>query len=92
MGAESVRGLLGRTLHRDIASEHKVDGLPVGVDARRTSNRPLGDPERVHQLFAARLAERGIQPEEAPLSAQCGNALSVAGVKPGQDLRHGPSE
>ena len=34
------------------------DGVPIGVDVRRTTNRSLGDPERVHQLFAARLNER----------------------------------
>jgi hypothetical protein len=89
-GCEPVGSLLGRTLHRDVATEHKVDGLPVGVDARWTSKRPLGDPEHVHQLVAARLTERGIEPEKALLSAQCGNTFSVAGVKPGQHLRHGP--
>jgi hypothetical protein len=91
-GSESVRGLLGWTPRRDIAAEHKADGLPVGMDARRTSNRPLGDPERVDQLVAARLPERGVEPEEAPLSAQCGNPFSIAGGKPGQDLRHDASE
>jgi hypothetical protein len=50
------------------------------------------NPERVDQIFAACLAERDVEPKEAPLGAQCGDTLSLGGVEPVEDLRHGPSE
>ena len=86
--SESVRSPLGRALHRDIAAKREVDGLRVGADARRAFERVLGNPERVDQLVAAGLAERGVDPEEAPLGAQRGNPFSVAGGEPGEYLGH----
>ncbi len=92
MGLSRYATPVGRALHRDIAAKREVDGLRVGADARPRFERALGNPERVDQLVAARLAERGVEPEEAPLSAQGGNPFYVAGGEPGQDLRHDSSE
>ncbi len=87
-GSASVRAPVGRALHRDLATKREVDGLRVRADARPTFERALGYHERVDQLVAALLAERGVEPEDAPLSPQCGNPFSVAGGEPGRDLVH----
>jgi hypothetical protein len=60
-GSESVRALLGRTLRRDIAAKREVDGLLVGADARRTSNRPLGST--VSPLTSPNAASTPCSPE-----------------------------
>ena len=58
----------------------------------RRAQRALGNPERVGQIVAARLAERDVEPEEAPLRAQCGDTLSLDGVEPVEHLGHGLSD
>jgi hypothetical protein len=91
MGLSRYAPLSAGAVHRDIAAKREVNGLGVGTDARPTFERALGNPEGADQLVAARLAERGVEPEEAPLSAQGGNPCYVAGGEPGEDLRHDSS-
>jgi len=49
----------------------------------------LGRVQRGDEVIMARLGERRIEPEEAPLRAQGGDALTTAGVEFVEDLRHG---
>ena len=58
----------------------------------QSAQRGLVDPERVGQIFAARLAKRDIEPKEASLGAQRGNPLSLGGVEPVENLRHKRSD
>ena len=61
------------------------------ASAPQSAQRALVNPERGDQIFAARLAERDVEPKEAPLGAQCGDTLSLGGVQRVEDLRHGLS-
>ena len=48
--------------------------------------RPVGDRQRVGQILAARLPQRGVEPKkEPPLCAQRGDALALGGTEPVQD-------
>jgi len=48
-----------------------------------------GRVQRGREVVTARLAQRHIEPEEAPLRAQGGDTLSPSGVEFVEDLRHG---
>ena len=48
----------------------------------------LGNPQRIDEIITAGLAERDVEPEEAPLLPQQSDALPHAGVQPGKHLRH----
>jgi hypothetical protein len=87
-------------LELDVAAKREDNGLSVSVEGPRgvaaasapqSAQRALRNPERLDQPFAARLAERDVQPEEAALGAQCGHTLSLGGAEPVEDLRHGLS-
>jgi hypothetical protein len=97
-GPQAVPGLLLLRLTLDVAAKREDDGLSVSVEgprgvaaasAPRGAQRALVNPERGDQIFAARLAERYIEPEEALLGAQCGDTFSLGGVQPVEDLCHG---
>jgi hypothetical protein len=101
-GAQAVARslLLLLTFELDIAAKREDDGLGVDVEDPRgvavalplqRPKRGLRDPERLHQIFATRLAERDVEPEEAPLCPQCGDALALGGMQPADYLRHGVS-
>ena len=90
-------GLVGTRLGADVAPEREGDGLSVGVERPRgvraarlrwVAKRARGDPQRFDQCVAARLAELDVEPEEASLRAQGGDALSLSGIEPVQDLGH----
>jgi len=49
----------------------------------------LGRVQRGREVVTARLAQRYIEPEEAPLRTQGGDALPLAGVECVEDLCHG---
>jgi hypothetical protein len=100
-GPQAVPGLPLLRLTLDIAAKREDDGLAVSVEGPRgvavgsapqSAQRALVKPERGDQIFAARLAKRDVEPKEAPLGAQCGDTLSLGGVQPVEDLRHGPSD
>jgi hypothetical protein len=99
--SQAVRGLAGRRLRFDIAAEREGDGLSVSVerprarDLARTGQSLKGalwNPQRFAQIIKGRLAEGDVEPVEASLRAQCGDAFSLGSVEPVEDLRHGPSD
>jgi hypothetical protein len=90
-GPQAVPGLLLLRLTLDVAAKREDDGLSVSVEGPRgvaAASAPRG-AQRGDQIFAARLAERYIEPEEALLGAQCGDTFSLGGVQPVEDLCHG---
>jgi hypothetical protein len=100
-GPQAVPGRLLLRLTLDVAAKREDDGLSVSVEgprgaaaasAPRSAQRALVNPERGDQIFAARLAERDVEPEEVALGAQCGHTLSLGGVEPVEDLGHGFSD
>ena len=44
--------------------------------------------QRLHEKLAARFAECDVEPEEAPLRSQCGDALALGCTEPVEELRH----
>ena len=91
--------LLRRPLGLDVAAEREDQGLSVpratSVRRRCRRTRPepqgtLGNPQRFDEILAARLAERDIEPEEAPFSAQSSDTLSLGDAESGEYLRHPP--
>jgi hypothetical protein len=49
---------------------------------------PLGYRQRFDEIVVRRLAERGVDPEEAPLRAQRVDTRSLRRIEPGQDVGH----
>ena len=89
--------LIGKRLRADEAPDREGDGLSVGVERPRgvrparlrwVAKRSRGDPQRFDQCVAARLAELDVEPEEASLRAQGGDARSLIGIEPVQDFDH----
>ena len=95
---QAVPGRIVGWLQLGIAAERERDRLAVGVESPRGTAVALQRPqralviERVDEILAARLTQRHVEPEEAPLGAQCGDTLSLGGVEPVEDLRHGLSD
>jgi hypothetical protein len=90
-------GVLGQRLGVDVAAEREGDRLPVGVEgprggcalgARQSTKRPLGYRQRFDEIVVGRLAERGVDPEEAPLRAQRVDTRSLRRIEPVQDVCH----
>jgi hypothetical protein len=96
--SQAVCGLAGGRLGLDVAAEPEDDGFPIGVARPRGVavsgggqgvRDALRNRQRHDEVIETRLGERDVKPEEAPLRAQCGDALARGGVEPVEDVGHG---
>jgi hypothetical protein len=56
--------------------------------SRQRAKRALRNTQRLDEIVAAGLAERGVEPEEAALGAEGGDARLLGGIEPVEDVRH----